>query len=262
MSKSSRVIPATINVSADVEILNMAAPYHEVTEKYLNTVVTQAKQAFDASTSRIEDTAIIDAIHRVQLHYAKADVSFASSFNLRAAVAKGPVTIRQIASMYLYDNELYAVEGDGQMVKDALENAARYFNTCAAASCTNSPLINSAIIGYNYDMAQGVTYDIDLTRPVGERIRNLSFRGKPLGPNQKLRIAVNNYRAAGSNGYAMFQKTKLVWRSHEDIRDLIVRYYTDHELPAAPDNNWTIVPAAAKQTLDKEVRRDGASVFK
>jgi hypothetical protein len=45
-----------------------------------------------------------------------------------------------------------------------LRNAARYFNTCADASCTNSPLINSAVIGYNYDMAQGVTYDIDLTR--------------------------------------------------------------------------------------------------
>jgi 2',3'-cyclic-nucleotide 2'-phosphodiesterase/3'-nucleotidase len=262
VSKSSRVIPATMNVSADVEILNMAAPYHEVAEKYLNTVVTQAKQAFDASTSRIEDTAIIDAIHRVQLHYAKADVSFASSFNLRAAVAKGPVTIRQIASMYLYDNELYAVEGDGRMVKDALENAARYFNTCADASCTNSPLINSAVIGYNYDMAQGVTYEIDVTRPVGNRIRNLQFQGRPLAADQKLRIAVNNYRAAGSNGYAMFQKAKLVWRSYDDIRDLIVRYYTDHELPAGPDNNWTIVPAAARQSLEIEVRRDRASVSK
>ena len=262
VSKSSRLIPAGMNVTADSEILNMAAPYHQVTEKYLNTVVTQADQAFDASTSRIEDTTIIDAIHRVQLHFAKADVSFASSFNLRAAVSKGPVTVRQIASMYLYDNELYAVEGDGRMVKNALEVAARYFNSCADTNCANSPLINSAVIGYNYDMAQGVTYDIDLTRPVGDRIRNLQYRGKPLEPDQKLRIAVNNYRAAGSNGYTMFQKAKLVWRSYEDIRDLIVRYYTDHELPSGPDNNWSIVPAAAKQSLEKEVRRDGAPLSK
>jgi 2',3'-cyclic-nucleotide 2'-phosphodiesterase (5'-nucleotidase family) len=111
-------------------------------------------------------------------------------------------------------------------------------------------------------MAQGVTYDIDLTRPVGDRIRNLRFKDKPLAPNQKLRIAVNNYRAAGSNGYTMFQKAKLVWRSYEDIRDLIVRYYTDHELPSGPDNNWTIVPAAAKQSLEREARRESAPVSK
>jgi 2',3'-cyclic-nucleotide 2'-phosphodiesterase/3'-nucleotidase len=124
-----------------------------------------------AATSRVEDTAMIDAVHRVQLHYAKADVSFASSFNPRAAISKGPVTVRQIAALYLYDNELYAIEGTGQMVKDALENAARYYTGCKNADCSNRPLINNSVMGYNYDMAQGVTYEVDLSRPVGDRIR-------------------------------------------------------------------------------------------
>ena len=132
--------------------------------------------------------------------YAKADVSFASSFNPRAEIAKGPVTVRQIAALYLYDNELYAIEGNGAMVKSALENAAKFFNTCSDPHCERGPLINNNVIGYNFDIAQGVTYEIDVTRPVGDRIRNLEFRGKPLAPDQKLRIALNNYRAAGSNG--------------------------------------------------------------
>ena len=116
-------------------------------------------------------------------------------------------------------------------------------------------LINSAIIGYNFDMAHGVTYDIDLTRPEGDRIRNLQFRGKPLAPDQKLRIALNNYRAGGSNGYTMFKDAKVVWRSYEDIRDLLIRYYSEKELPTAPDNNWRIIPESAHQTLEQEVRR-------
>jgi 2',3'-cyclic-nucleotide 2'-phosphodiesterase/3'-nucleotidase len=111
-------------------------------------------------------------------------------------------------------------------------------------------------MGYNYDMAQGVTYEVDLSRPVGDRIRDLQFRGKPLGANQKLRIALNNYRAAGSNGYSMFEGAKILWRSYEDIRDLIVRYYADHELPSAPDNNWRIVPESARQALQSEVRHE------
>jgi 2',3'-cyclic-nucleotide 2'-phosphodiesterase / 3'-nucleotidase len=256
ISKTSRIIPVTDSVEADQNILKMAEPYHELTERYLNTVVSQAAEEITATTGRVEDTAMIDAIHRVQLHFAKADVSFASSFNPRAAIAKGPVTVRQIAALYLYDNELYAIDGTGKTVKDALENAARYFTGCLNANCSNRPLINSSVIGYNFDMAQGVSYDIDLTRPVGDRIRNLQFKGNPLAPDQKLRIALNNYRAAGSNGYTMFRTAKVVWRSYEDIRELMLRYYSEHELPSTPDGNWRIVPESAQQALRAEVRRE------
>jgi 2',3'-cyclic-nucleotide 2'-phosphodiesterase/3'-nucleotidase len=255
LSKTSKILPVTKATEPDPEILRLAKPYHDMTENYLNTVVTQANTDIDASESRIEDTAIMDAIQQVQMHYAKAEVSFVSSFNPRAAIAKGPVTVRQVAAMYLYDNELYAVEGTGKMVKDALENAARFFQSCPNTTCATGPLINRSVIGYNFDMAQGVSYDIDLTGPVGDRIRNLQFQGKPLAPNQTLRIALNNYRAGGSNGYTMFRSGKVVWRSYEDIRDLIVRYYSKHKLPSAADNNWRVVPEAAHQTLEREVRR-------
>lgn len=253
-SKTSRLIPVAEHIEADPEILRIAKPYHEVAERFLNTVVGQAKNSIDASRSRIEDTAIIDAIQQVQTRYANADVSFASSFNPRASIPQGPITIRQIAALYLYDNELYAIEGTGKMVRDALENAARYFNSCREQSCTQGPLINSAVVGYNFDMAHGVSYEIDLTRPPGDRIRNLKFRGQSLAADQKLRIALNNYRAGGSNGYTMFRGAPVVWRSYEDIRELIIRYYSSHELPATPDNNWRVIPEAARQTLEREAR--------
>lgn len=255
VSKSSRILPVTNAIEADPEILQLAKPYHEVTERYLNTVVGHAKTSIDAKESRIGDTAIIDAIQRVEMHYAKADVSFASSFNPRAEIPKGDVTVRQIAALYLYDNELYAVEGTGKMVKDALENAARFFNSCKDPSCANSPLIGNRVLGYNFDMAHGVTYELDLTRPEGDRVQNLQFRGKPLAPDQKLRIALNNYRAGGSNGYTMFQNAKILWRSYDDLRELIIRYYSEHELPTNADDNWRVVPETARQSLQREVRR-------
>ena len=106
-------------------------------------------------------------------------------------------------------------------------------------------------------MAQGVTYEIDLTRPVGDRIHKLEYRGKPLAPDQKVRLALNNYRAGGSNGYTMFRNAKVLWRSYEDIRELIIRYYSSgHPLPSAPNANWSVVPAAARETLEREIRRD------
>src|SRR5262249_23431959 len=157
--------------------------------------------------------------------------------NQRASVRKGPVTVRQIAALYVYDNELYAIEGTGRMVKDALENAARYFLSCQGEACGTAALTNPRVIGFNYDMAQGVQYEIDLTRPEGDRIRNITWKGKPLETGQKLRIAVNNYRAAGSAGYTMFVGAKVLWQSRTEIRDLMIQYYTERKrLPLEPDN--------------------------
>ncbi|HTB20329.1 MAG TPA: 5'-nucleotidase C-terminal domain-containing protein [Bryobacteraceae bacterium] len=252
VSKTSRLIPVTRDTAADAGILEIGRPYHELAERYLNTAVAQAPVSLDSRLARVEDSALIDAIQQVQLFYSKADVSFASSFNARVSVPKGPVTIRQIAALYVYENQLYVLQGNGKMVRDALENSARYYNTCVA-DCSQGPLINPQIIGYNYDMAQGVDYEIDLTQPAGQRIRNLRWHGKPLEDSQPLRIAVNNYRAGGSAGYSMFRGAQVIWRSPDEIRDLVIQYYSQHQtLPAQPDNNWRVVPEAARHTLERE----------
>jgi 2',3'-cyclic-nucleotide 2'-phosphodiesterase/3'-nucleotidase len=252
VSKSSRLVPVTRDTVADDQVLAIAKPYHELAERYLSTAVADAPVSLDSRLARVEDSALIDAIQEVQLAYSKADVSFASSFNARVSVPHGPVTIRQIAALYLYENQLYVIEGNGKMVRDALENSARYYNTCPG-DCSHGPLINPAVIGYNYDMAQGVDYEIDLTQPAGNRIRNLRWHGKPLDDTQPLRIAVNNYRAGGSAGYSMFRDAKIVWRSPDEIRDLVIRYYSEHKtLPTRPDNNWRVVPEIALHTLERE----------
>lgn len=253
-SRSARLLPVTGETPADPAVLRLAAPYHELTERYLETPVTTSAASINAALSRVRDTAIIDAIHETQLHYGKADVSFASSFNPRAAIAQGPVTVRQLAALYVYDNELFTIEGNGRMVREALENAARYFRTCQPEKC-GGDLINHEVIGYNFDTAQGVTYQIDLNRPAGQRIENLSYQGKPLEDDRKLRIALNNYRAGGSGGYTMFRGAPVVWRSYEDIRDLMIEYYSEHPLPVAADDNWKVTPEDAQATLELSARR-------
>jgi 2',3'-cyclic-nucleotide 2'-phosphodiesterase/3'-nucleotidase len=255
-SKTSRVIPVTNETPADESILRIGKPYHETAEIYLNTPVTASPVSMSASTARVEDSPLIDMIHEVQMHYAAADVSFASIFNAGLRVSKGPLTVRQIAGLYIYDNTLYAVEGTGKIVREALEQAARYFNTCSG-ECNTGPLINRDILGYNADQARGVEYEIDLRQPAGQRIRNLRYHGQPLADDQKLRIAVNNYRAGGGGGYTMFPKTKIVWRSNDEMRDLMIEYYTEHKtVPAKAVGNWRIVPESAAQEVLREARRE------
>lgn len=247
-SKHSRVIPVTPDTPVDDRIVQLARPYQDDAEAYLNTPVATAPVPLDSRTARIEDTPLLDAVQRVELFYAKADVSFASVFNTGQVIPKGPVTVRQIAGLYVYDNELYAIEGTGKMVREALENSARYFKTGGG--------VNPAVFGFNYDIAEGLEYEIDVTQPEGHRIRNLRWHGAPLADAQKLRLAVNSYRAGGSAGYTMFKGAKIVWRSTRDIRDLMVEYYTARkELPSKANDNWRIQPREAREVLLREASR-------
>ena len=168
---TSRLLPVTLETPADAGILELARPYHEAAERYLDRPVAESRLALSGARGRFEDSALVDAIHEVQLHYARAQVSFASLFQTRVAIPRGPVTLRELAALYLYDNELYAIEGNGRMVREALENAARYFRTCPEPSCASGPLVDRTVMGFNYDMAQGVEYEIDLTRPAGRAVR-------------------------------------------------------------------------------------------
>ncbi len=249
-SRHSRLLKVTAATALDENILALAKPYHDATEQYLSTSIATAKTELSAAHGRFEDSVLVDAIHEVQLHYTKADVSLSALFNPRLVVKAGPVTMREAAALYVYDNSLYKIEGNGKMLREALENAARYFNTCPTPACDSGDLINRSFMGFNFDMAEGVTYDIDLSKPVGKRIVNLRFRNAPLTDTQPLTIALNNYRAAGSAGYDMFKDAKILWQSNNAIRDLIIEYYGNKKiLPTQPTGNWKIIPEAAHQRL-------------
>jgi len=252
-SATSRLLTVTPEMPPDAKILAIARPYHEAAERYLDRPVAESAVALSAARGRFEDNALVDAIHEVQLHYTGAQVSFTSLFQTQLTFSRGPITLRELAALYLYDNELYAIEGDGRMVREALENATRYFRTCPDPSCASGPLVDRTVPGFNYDMAQGVDYEIDLTQPVGKRVLNLRYRGAPLRDDEPLRIALNNYRAAGSAGYSMFRDAKVVWRSGREIRDLMADYWSAKQrLPEKPDGNWRLLPPRVVETLARE----------
>jgi 2',3'-cyclic-nucleotide 2'-phosphodiesterase/3'-nucleotidase len=242
-AKGSRTLPA--DVEPDAETLTLAAPYDKETQTWLARAVGDSAEELTARESRFRDTAILDLIQRVQLEAGKADVSMAASFNSEARIPKGAVTVRDIAGLYVYENTLVVLEVTGQILKDALEHSAKYFRKYEPGK-TAAELIDEKIPAYNFDVAEGVTYDLDISRPVGDRIQNLRFRGQPLGPTQKLRLVTNNYRVNGGGGYTMYKNAPVVYRSSEEIRELIIDWIERHKvIPAEASNNWRLLPESA-----------------
>jgi 2',3'-cyclic-nucleotide 2'-phosphodiesterase/3'-nucleotidase len=241
-AEAARTIPVDDKVEPDQDALKLAEPYDKETESWLSRVIGGSGEELTARDARFRDTAILDLIQTVQIEAGKADVSMVASFNSEARIHKGPVTVRDIAGLYVYENTLVVLEVTGQQLKEALEHSARYFRAYEPGKPA-SDLVDEKIPAYNFDIAEGVTYDLDISKPFGQRIQNLRFRGQPVKPEQKFRLATNNYRVNGGGGYTMYKGARVVYRSSEEIRELIIDWVERHKtVLTEPSKNWKIVP--------------------
>jgi len=241
-AESARTIATDDRVEPDAEAAKLAEAYDRETETWLARVIGESAFDLYAQDAHLHDTAILDLVQRVQLEAGKADVSMVASFNAHARIPKGPVTVREIAGLYIYENTLVVLEVTGKQLKEALEHSAKYFRAYEPGRHA-SDLIDERIPSYNFDIAEGVSYELDISKPIGQRIQNLSFKGQPVKPEQKFRLATNNYRVNGGGGYTMYKDAPVVYRSSELIRDLIIDWVERHKtIPTEPNSNWRIVP--------------------
>ena len=206
--------------------------------------VTTAKfqpidEIFALPEGKLQDTAVMDLILNIQLANSGADVTSCALFKDTSDLPEGNINYGNIFDIYKYDNTLYTLDVTGAELKAYMEWAAECYNQWVPGDINIS--FDPEYPGYLYDMFQGVDYDINLSKPKGERIENVMFHGEPLQDDQILKLAVNNFRySSGIKAYNLAEG-KRDWESSNSIRDMIVAYF-DENSPVAPvvDNNWHI----------------------
>lgn len=188
---------------------------------------------------KLMDTAVMDLINTVQLENSGADVSAAALFKDTSDLPEGDINYGNIFNIYKFDNTLYKVPVTGKELKAYMEWSAECYNQWVPGDINIS--FDSEYPGYLYDMFAGVTYELDLSQPKGQRVKNVMFKGEPLKDDQELTLAVNNYRYSSALKSGGLVEGKKVWESPNSIRDMLVQYFAQHS-PVAPavDNNWKI----------------------
>ena len=264
-------------VIADVadkkEVVEAAKAEHEATLTYVRTPVGKTSAPLYSYFALVADDPSVQIVSQAQIWYIKEMLketqykdlpvlSAAAPFKCGGRngadyytdVPAGNVAIKNVADLYLYPNTVQAVVINGAQVKNWLEMSAAMFNQVKPGA-KDADLINNAFPSYNFDVIDGVTYQIDVSQPRrfgddgkllnadANRIQNLQFDGKPIDPAQKFLVVSNNYRAGGGGNFPEIASDKVVYQAPDTNRDVIVRYVHDQgTINPTADGNWTFKP--------------------
>jgi len=249
----------------DPAVVNAVQAGHEATVKYVNQVIGTSTAPLTTATACWGDSAAIDAINYVQASTIKAELangpaaglpvlSIAAAFSRSVDVKAGPLTIRDVAGLYIFDNTLLSIKVTGAQVKAYLEWSAQYFKPVATTTARAQDVTNAATTmapngtpDYNYDVVYGLdaplNYEIDLARPVGDRIMNLTYGGSPVPADQEFAMAINNYRQSGGGNFPAVKTAPVLSNSQQEIRQRIIDYVVARgTLDAAvfSQSNWRL----------------------
>ncbi|MFC3495415.1 bifunctional metallophosphatase/5'-nucleotidase [Glycomyces rhizosphaerae] len=226
-------------VEEDQRIVEILSAEHNEVVTYVNQVVGQAAIDLDTAEARYRDEPIIDLITKVQEDTVKAAlagtahadlpvVAQASPFSRTSVIPSGDVKIKDLSSLYIYDNTLVAKLMTGAQIRDYLEYSAQYFVQTAPGGAVDPAAITNAgdRPDYNYDYVSGFTYEIDIAKAAGSRIANLRYAGADVDDAQQFVLAVNNYRANGGGNFPHVAAAEELWSESIEIRTRIIEWVT------------------------------------
>ncbi|MER5751035.1 5'-nucleotidase C-terminal domain-containing protein [Streptomyces sp. NPDC002088] len=252
------------SVADDPKITKLLSDEHAKVVEYVNQVVGTATDTLTTVDARYKDAPIIDLITKVQEDVVKAAlagtsyasvpvIAQASPFSRTSEIPAGNVTIRDLSSLYVYDNTLVAKLMTGAQVRAYLEYSAEYFVQTAADAVVDTEKLTNAggRPDYNYDYVSGLAYEIDIAQAAGSRIKNLTYNGAALDDAQQFVLAVNNYRANGGGAFPYVASATELWSESTEIRTRISEWVTAKGVLDPKDF----------ASVDWELTRNGTPVF-
>lgn len=258
-------------VEADQSVIDAVKEDHEHTLEYVRGPVGKTTAPINSWFALIQDDPSIQIVTNAQKWYVEKHLqgteyegipvlSAGAPFkaggrqgpNYYTNIKAGDIAIKNVADLYLYSNTVNALLVTGAELKEWLEWSAGQFKQIDPASTEKQELINYDFPTYNFDVIDGVTYQIDVTQPPkyepngtlrnegAKRIVNLQFGGKPIKADQKFVVASNNYRASSSK-FANPDGKRIILAAPDENRQVVIDYIRSFKtINPAADGNWSL----------------------
>lgn len=281
-------------VAADPEFLAKFEPTKAELLAWVERPIGKMEGRMHSDDALFGDSAFVDLIHRIQLELTNdptmglkpAQISFAAPLDQNAylpTTADGTIKVRDMFTLYKYENFLYTMQLTGEQIKKFMEfNYQNQFNQMKGADDNLLSFVkdkdgklvfnarynsyDTSVRPYNYDSVAGIKYVVDVSKPAGSRVTILSMAdGSAFDMAKTYTVAINSYRAAGGGNHLtrgvgldlkQLQRLELVTSSTtKDLRYYMLKWFEKQQGVIKPvrDDNWKVVPedwAAAGRVKD------------
>lgn len=263
----------------DQQFLEHFKPQMDSVKAFVERKIGEFKNTIRTRDCYFGNAAFTDFIHDLQMKITGADISFNAPLSFDISIEAGEVTMGDMFNLYRYENQICVLRMTGEEVRKHLElSYDRWVNTMKTPD-DHIMLLNDDAredqqrfgfknLAFNFDSAAGIDYEVDVTKPNGQKVRILRMSdGRPFDEHQWYRVVMNSYRANGGGELLTLGagiphdeiKNRMIYESERDQR-----FYLTKEIEKAgimdpqPHNNWRFVPA---EWAEPALKRDRELIF-
>lgn len=221
----------------DIEVFEKLQATNETLVKSLDVEIGHLSKPMELQSkiqSAIEGAPLANLCNKIQLEYSGADIACTSLSN-ECIVFDQDVTIRNVMAAYPFPNTIVVLEVNKAQIMQVLNRASEYFDIDDEEIVVSKRFLEPKIEHFNYDFFMGIEYTFNVSKPLGQRVENVLFKGKPLSDEVIYTLAMNNYRSTGTGGYDCYKECKVVREYGVDIQEVIIDYIVENkeiELPS------------------------------
>lgn len=246
---------------------------------YVNRRIGSIKHTIYSRDCYFGNAPFTDLIHDLQLTLTGADVSFNAPLTFDISIKEGDIHVSDLFNLYKYENQIYAMRMTGREIRDHLEMSYDlWVNTMTSpddhimllqdGSSDDKQRFAFKNLAFNFDSAAGIDYEVDVTKPDGEKVRILRMsNGEPFDMDKWYQVAMNSYRGNGGGelltkgaGIPLEElKNRIIFRSEKDQRHYLKEWIEKQQFidPQAHDN-WHFVPESWTKAA---IERDKKLIF-
>lgn len=249
----------------DEEFMKAFEPQIAEINQYVGKQIGTFKNTIHSRESFFGSCAFNDFILNLQLEMTKADISFNAPLQFNSTINAGPVYVSDMFNLYKYENQLYVMRLTGEEIRKHLEMSYDLWVNTMKSPDDHLLLLDTQTKGdqqrlgfknlsFNFDSAAGIDYEVDVTKPDGEKVKILRMsNGQPFDEKKWYNVAVNSYR--GNGGGELLTRgagipkdsldSRIIYRSKRDQRYYLMEAIEKMgTIEAKANNNWKFVPEA------------------
>ena len=262
------------NEAIDQQMLDHFQSQIDEVMSYVNRKIGRFERPIYSREGFFGNSAFTDLIHNLQLQISKADISFNAPLAFDNVIKAGDVTQADMFKLYRFENLMFVLRMTGEEIRKHLEFSYDMWTNTMTSPDDHALRLNDnakedqqrtgfQYYTFNFDSAAGIDYEVDLTKPDGQKVRIIQMsNGEPFDEHKWYKVVMNSYRANGggellTRGAGIPQdslENRVIWHT-----DMDQRHYLTEEIQRQgtinpqPNKNWHFVPEAwVKPALERD----------